>query len=160
MNYIYEISGMGFDCYIGPEDLKDPDAFDDRTEVIYLFYYMVHEARNLKIGEEFLIRDLFKGYIWNRLSQAQKATLGRLVSDYICSFNDHGIEEYYLSYSGRTKQGQMILKLVGPDDVMHTVPRKGPKTSAPKLSQFKNDVAAYDKAFAMWVAENRSRKNQ
>lgn len=159
LNYLSEISGMSFDCYISPEHLKDPDTFDDKTEVINLFYYMVNEARNLKTGEEFLIRDLFKGYIWNRLSQAQKATLGRLVSDYICSFIDYGVEEYFLSYSGQTKQGQMILKLVGADDTVQTVPRKGPKTNAPKLSQFNGNAEAFEKAFAMWVVENRIRKN-
>ena len=98
MNYLYDVSDLSFDGYINPKDLKDPDLFDEKTEVIDLFYYMVKEAGNLKIGEQFLIRDLFKGYIWNRLSQAQKATLGRLVSDYICSYLEQGVEEYFLSY--------------------------------------------------------------
>ena len=156
MKYIYDVSDMSFDGYISPKNLEDPDSFDEKTEVIKLFYYMVNEAKHLRIGEPFLIRDLFKGYIWNRLSQAQKAELGRLVSDYICAYTEHGVEEYFLSYVGKTKQGQMILKLVGWDEGIERVPRKGPKTNAPKLSDFHGDKEAFEKAFAMYVAEKRN----
>ena len=158
MKYIYAVSDMCFDGYISSKNLGDPDSFDEKTKVIKLFYYMVKEARNLRMGEQFLIRDLFKGYIWNRLSQAQKAELGRLVSDYICAYTEHGVEEYFLSYAGRTKQGQMILKLVGWDEGIERVPRKGPKANVPKLSDFNGDKEAFEKAFAMYIAERRCKQ--
>ena len=156
-HYIYGVSDMRFD-WVDSKKLKDPDSFDDKTEVLDLYYYMVNEAGNLKLGEPFLIRDLFKGYIWNRLSQAQKAVLGRLVSDYICGYLENGEEEYFLSYAGRTKQGQMILKLVGWDEGITRVPRKGPKSDVPRLSDFNGNQEAFEKAFAMYVAESRSKR--
>ena len=30
------------------------------------------ELNNLKKGERFLIKDLFKGYVWNRLSKGER----------------------------------------------------------------------------------------
>ncbi|WP_241773330.1 single-stranded DNA-binding protein [Bacillus sp. LL01] len=38
----------------------------------------IREIPNLKIGEEFLIKDLFKGYEWNRLGIGERRTLGSL----------------------------------------------------------------------------------
>lgn len=35
------------------------------------------EVPNLQSGEKFLVRDLFKGYEWNRLSLNERRNLGR-----------------------------------------------------------------------------------
>lgn len=36
------------------------------------------ETKNLEIDETFILKDLFKGYKWNRLAVEQRAALGRL----------------------------------------------------------------------------------
>ena len=36
------------------------------------------ETKNLKEGEVFLLKDLFKGYKWNRLETEMRSSLGRL----------------------------------------------------------------------------------
>lgn len=36
------------------------------------------ETKKLKEGEEFLLKDLFKGYKWNRIEVDKRSALGRL----------------------------------------------------------------------------------
>lgn len=36
------------------------------------------ETKNLKEGEVFLLKDLFKGYKWNRIETETRSSLGRL----------------------------------------------------------------------------------
>ena len=38
----------------------------------------IQEARHLNHGEVFLLRDLFKGYEWNRISRNHRLLLGTL----------------------------------------------------------------------------------
>lgn len=38
----------------------------------------IQEIPHLSIGEEFLVKDLFKGYEWNRLAIGERRTLGSL----------------------------------------------------------------------------------
>lgn len=38
----------------------------------------IQELQNLNQGEEFLVRDLFKGYEWNRIPLDVRLLLGRL----------------------------------------------------------------------------------
>lgn len=38
----------------------------------------ISEILQLKNGEEFLVKDLFKGYEWNRLGIGERRTLGTL----------------------------------------------------------------------------------
>lgn len=35
------------------------------------------ETKNLKEGEVFLLKDLFKGYKWNRITTERRSSLGR-----------------------------------------------------------------------------------
>lgn len=43
------------------------------------------ELSNLLLGEVFLLRDLFKGYEWNRISRSDRILLGTLFLNYIKS---------------------------------------------------------------------------
>jgi Domain of unknown function (DUF1413) len=38
----------------------------------------ISEISHLAVGEEFLVKDLFKGYEWNRLGIGERRTLGTL----------------------------------------------------------------------------------
>jgi len=41
------------------------------------------EAKNLKEGETFLVKDLFKGYLWNRIPKGDRLLLGSLFLSYV-----------------------------------------------------------------------------
>jgi hypothetical protein len=41
------------------------------------------EAKNLKAGESFLVKDLFKGYLWNRIPRGDRLLLGSLFLSYV-----------------------------------------------------------------------------
>ena len=43
--------------------------------------YAINELTNLQSGETFLLKDLFKGYLWNRISRNDRTTLGTLFLD-------------------------------------------------------------------------------
>lgn len=41
------------------------------------------EIKELKSGEIFLVRDLFKGYEWNRISRSKRLLLGTLFINFV-----------------------------------------------------------------------------
>ncbi|MBQ3483615.1 MAG: single-stranded DNA-binding protein [Clostridia bacterium] len=43
----------------------------------------IAETRNIKENEVFLVKDLFKGYEWNRISRSNRLLLGTLFLNYI-----------------------------------------------------------------------------
>jgi hypothetical protein len=47
-----------------------------------------NEISNIDPGEIFLLRDLFKGYEWNRISRSDRLLLGTLFLNYINTAND------------------------------------------------------------------------
>lgn len=47
----------------------------------------ISEVSNIGDGEIFLLRDLFKGYEWNRISRSDRLLLGTLFLNYINTTN-------------------------------------------------------------------------
>ena len=47
----------------------------------------VNETKNLREGEFFLVKDLFKGYLWNRISKGDRLMLGSMFLSYIGTHN-------------------------------------------------------------------------
>jgi Domain of unknown function (DUF1413) len=43
----------------------------------------VNETESLEDGEIFLVKDLFKGYIWNRIAVKDRLLLGTLFLNYV-----------------------------------------------------------------------------
>lgn len=43
----------------------------------------IQETENINEGEIFLVKDLFKGYIWNRIELKDRLLLGILFLDYV-----------------------------------------------------------------------------
>ena len=43
------------------------------------------ETKNLKEGESFLVKDLFKGYLWNRIPRGDRLLLGSMFLSYVAS---------------------------------------------------------------------------
>lgn len=56
------------------DNVKGMNMFD----VNNLLKQAVSETDNLKIGEAFLVKDLFKGYEWNRIPRKTRLLLGSL----------------------------------------------------------------------------------
>ncbi|WP_395546901.1 MULTISPECIES: single-stranded DNA-binding protein [unclassified Lacrimispora] len=60
------------------------------------------ELANLLPGEVFLVRDLFKGYEWNRISRSDRLLLGTLFLNYIKT-DDIGIVPIEKTSSGQQR---------------------------------------------------------
>lgn len=56
-------------------------------DVNYLLKEAIRETKNLKDGEIFLVKDLFKGYIWNRIALKDRLLLGTLFLNYVNKVN-------------------------------------------------------------------------
>lgn len=61
------------------------------------------EIKNLNSEEIFLVRDLFKGYEWNRISRSNRLLLGTLFLNYIKSTDKVGIVPIERASSGQEK---------------------------------------------------------
>ena len=60
----------------------------------------IEETHQLHKGEEFLVRDLFKGYEWNRISRGDRLLLGTLFLNHVNT--DHA----YISPMEKSTSGQ------------------------------------------------------
>ncbi|BDH60158.1 hypothetical protein MTP04_02880 [Lysinibacillus sp. PLM2] len=63
----------------------------------------VEETNNLMTGEVFLVKDLFKGYEWNRLERNDRLRLGVLFLNEVQSKEDLKIEILDKSSSNQQK---------------------------------------------------------
>lgn len=52
--------------------------FIEKRDYMDCLKQAISEISQLAIGEEFLVKDLFKGYEWNRLGIGERRTLGSL----------------------------------------------------------------------------------
>ncbi len=77
-------------------------------DVNELLNIAIKEVWNLNQGEVFLVRDLFKGYEWNRISRSQRLLLGTLFLNYVNTSKDSilaiektssGQQRYRLKYN-------------------------------------------------------------
>ena len=66
-----------------------------------LFNKAVAELENLRQGERFLVRDLFKGYEWNRIADSDRKTLGRM---FLYEYEKGALEVNKLSKNGQSQQ--------------------------------------------------------
>ena len=66
----------------------------------------VNETTELSDGEVFLLRDLFKGYEWNRISRSNRLLLGTLFLNKISS------ENLEIVASEKTSSGQQKYQIV------------------------------------------------
>lgn len=62
-------------------------------EVIFTLYYLytttkaIRETENLNDGEVFLVKDLFKGYVGNRIPRKDRLLLGTLFLNHVSKMN-------------------------------------------------------------------------
>mgnify|MGYP003822931385 FL=1 len=62
----------------------------------------IEETHQLHKGEEFIVRDLFKGYEWNRVSRGDRLLLGTLFLNHVNTEHGH-ISPMEKSTSGQQK---------------------------------------------------------
>ena len=62
----------------------------------------IRETENLNDGEVFLVKDLFKGYVWNRIPRKDRLLLGTLFLNHVSKMNDVQQELYVRSNSRYT----------------------------------------------------------
>lgn len=55
----------------------------------HLLRKAIAETKYLNVNEVFLVRDLFKGYEWNRISRADRLLLGTLFLNYVNTSKTH-----------------------------------------------------------------------
>ena len=67
----------------------------------------IEETKYLHTNEIFLVRDLFKGYEWNRISRSDRLLLGTLFLNYVHTSGTH------LEPSEKTSSGQQKYKVSG-----------------------------------------------
>lgn len=65
-----------------------------------------NETDNLISGEVFLLKDLFKGYKWNRISRSDRLLLGTLFLNYIRT------TENAIDAIEKTSSGQQMYKKI------------------------------------------------
>ena len=53
------------------------------SDVNVLLEEAVSEPENLNDGEVFLVKDLFKGYVWNRIPRKDRLLLGTLFLNWV-----------------------------------------------------------------------------
>lgn len=76
-------------------------------EINELVDYSIRETSKLKFGELFLIKDLFKGYEWNRIPRSERLLLGTLFLNRIRS-GCKGVKDI-----GKTSSGQQMYEKTG-----------------------------------------------
>lgn len=72
------------------------------SDVNELLESAIAEIEQLNTEEIFLVRDLFKGYEWNRVSRSNRLLLGTLFLNYIKT-TDSGIVPIEKTSSGQQK---------------------------------------------------------
>jgi len=75
----------------------------------------ISEISNINFGEIFLLRDLFKGYEWNRISRSDRLLLGTLFLNYINTANSE------VTPIEKTSSGQQRYKKSANQDVFKGV---------------------------------------
>ena len=64
----------------------------------------IQEVENLKSGEVFLVKDLFKGYEWNRLAIGERRSLGALFLNEVRHSDLQAVVEVGLKSSANQQQ--------------------------------------------------------
>ncbi|MGB4406954.1 MAG: single-stranded DNA-binding protein [Sphaerochaeta sp.] len=70
------------------------------NDISTLLKTALSETKNLKEGETFLVKDLFKGYLWNRIPKGDRLLLGSLFLSYVGS-NDRELKVIKKGASGQ-----------------------------------------------------------
>ena len=73
----------------------------ESTPLSKLLEYANKELEELNDGEVFVMKDLFKGYEWKRITRGNRTKLGRMFFEQISRVDDLGVDPL-----GKTPQNQ------------------------------------------------------
>ena len=76
------------------------------SDINALLEKAINETAKLNDGEIFLLRDLFKGYEWNRISRRNRLLLGTL---FLNKVNNENLD---VSVSAKTSSGQQKYQII------------------------------------------------
>lgn len=71
----------------------------------------IQETENINDGEIFLVKELFKGYVWNRIELRDRLLLGILFLDYV-----HQVEGPLCAIEKTSSHQQRYQKIVNKND--------------------------------------------
>lgn len=86
--------------------LSTQNLEEKQMDVNELLDYAIIEAEKIKIDEVFLVKDLFKGYEWNRIPRKNRLLLGTLFLNYINK------EKTFIIPIEKTSSGQQKYKKI------------------------------------------------
>lgn len=75
---------------------------NDMPDANVLLEQAVLETKKLLPGEKFLVKELFRGYEWNRISRSDRLLLGTLFLNYIKTHSED------IDILGKTSSGQQM----------------------------------------------------
>jgi len=75
-------------------------------DVNELLTIAIKETDSINRGEVFLVRDLFKGYEWNRITRSERLLLGTLFLNYV-NKSDSSIRAIEKTSSGQQKYNKV-----------------------------------------------------
>lgn len=73
------------------------------SDVNKLLDEAIKETENLNEGEVFLVKELFKGYVWNRIPRKDRLLLGTLFLNQANKLNGKGIKAIEKTASNQQK---------------------------------------------------------
>lgn len=83
--------------------VMDNDKEKDMIDVNNLLTQAISETTKLNVGEKFLVKDLFKGYEWNRIPRNTRLLLGTLFLNAVNNNADLKIQTIEKSSSNQQK---------------------------------------------------------
>ena len=81
----------------------DNDKGIDMFDVNDLLKQAVSETDNLRVGETFLVKDLFKGYEWNRIPRKTRLLLGSVFLNAVNTDKNLNVEVFEKTPSNQQK---------------------------------------------------------
>lgn len=79
---------------------------DMNTSLQDLFEIVIRTLDDVKTGESFIVKELFRGFEWNRIPKGNRTKLGSMVLSYANSNDGTSV----IKPLGKTPQNQQIYK--------------------------------------------------
>lgn len=89
-------------------DVVDIKEVNNMFDVNIALEQAILETKFLNKGEVFLVKDLFKGYEWNRIPRKSRLLLGTLFLNHVNSSNNNEIEAIDKTSSNQQKYRKRI----------------------------------------------------
>jgi hypothetical protein len=92
LNYIVKEKEKIYNIINNVVDKVIARGVNNMNDVNGLLNEAIKETKNLNEGEVFLVKDLFKGYLWNRIPRKDRILLGTLFLNQVNKMDCEGIK--------------------------------------------------------------------